>query len=53
MIKFEVHDMTKNQTNYRKIAESMDEEVFNAEICLYDIGQLNYFFKISPLDGAC
>ena len=37
MIKFEVYDQTKNQTNYRKIAESMDEKVFDAEICLYDL----------------
>ena len=37
MITFEVYDQTKNQTNYRKIAESMDEKVFDAEICLYDL----------------
>ena len=37
MIKFEVYDQTKNQTNYRKIAESMDEKVFDAEICLFDL----------------
>ena len=37
MIKFEVLDQTRNQTNYKKIAESMDKKVFDAEICLYDL----------------
>ena len=33
---FEVHDSTQNLTNYRIIAESMDNKVFDCEILMYD-----------------